>query len=121
MRELKGSKGGLFTPTPKVMLSEKIGNSFTGIIKDVKPTQYGPMYIFAIVSTDAPIKIKGDNEAWNEVDAKEGDLVILPGAKQLKDKLSEATVGEKITVVFNGKVLNPKSGQKYEDYKVTAE
>jgi len=44
--------------------------------------------------------------------------IVLPSLTALKTKLSEAQVGDKIKVVYLGKVTSKKSGKVYDDFDV---
>lgn len=123
-RELTGGKGG-FPPSVKFL---KEGDKFAGKLTGVKDSNngFGPQYSFEVIggtafigSPDGTKNDKGFNN-YKEVDVAPGAAVILGTSSggQLERSLAEAVPGDIIAIVFNGKKLNPKSGRRYNDFKV---
>lgn len=107
---------GELVKTPVVKLSIKPGSMFVGVLKDVKDGKFGKIFTFGIEDTDAPITLKNEAGELQEVDVKPGDDVALFASGQLKDKLIQAQIGEKVKVTFVDKKLNQKSGRYFNDY-----
>jgi hypothetical protein len=123
-RELTGGKGG-FPPSVKFL---KEGDKFAGKLTGVRESNngFGPQYSFEVIggtafigSPDGTKNDKGFNN-YKEVDVTPGTVVSLSTSTggQLERSLSDAVNGDIVGVLYNGKKLNPKSGRRYNDFKV---
>lgn len=114
-RVLSGGTGE-FVKTPTVKISAKPGATFLGTLKDVKDGKFGKIFIFAVEDTNAPITVKNEKGELEEVEVAPGDDVAIFASGQLKDKLVQANTGEKVSIKFVEKKLNPKSGRYFNEY-----
>jgi len=114
-RELKTIGMGI---TPVVRLTDKVESKFTGILKASTTSKFGLVFTFAIQDGDAPIK-KKEGDLLIETSVNLGDEVVIFASGQLKDKLLQAQIGEKIEIEYKGKKVNPKTGRAFNDYIVS--
>lgn len=111
--ELKGS-GGKKTPFVRFLTGQK----FVGDFKTKATTKVGNAYRFSVVDGNADIGTKDENKVFHPTDVAVGEEVTVFGNTQLDDKLSPVVPGDRITIIYNGKIRNPKSGREYNDYRV---
>lgn len=110
-----------FVKTPVVRLTEVDESTFIGKMVGSRETKYGLAFDMTVVEGDAPINIKDDSGNWVDVDVSAGDKVnvLTSAGGQLEQKLKLVDVGETAEIIFNGKVLNPKSGRQFNDFTVS--
>ena len=112
---------GSFVKTPVVRLTEVPECTFIGKMVGSRETKYGLAFDMTVVDGDAPIKVRDDAGEWTNVDVSAGDKVnvLSSSGGQLEQKLKQVKPGDTAEIVFNGKVLNPKSGRQFNDFTVS--
>ena len=117
--------GGSGVKTPMVFLTQNVGGTFVGVLKDASGKAVklarGEKYIFrfAVESGDAFIAIKNDAGEYVEASVSAGDEVSILATAPLRDKLLQCKVGERVEIIYNGKKISPKSGNNYHDFSVS--
>lgn len=105
---------------PTVRLADKLNSTFIGKYvgsRDITLSgQPNKVYEFAVVSGDAPIT-KKVGEDYVEVRVSAGDIVSVFGSKAINQGMSEAQVGETISIKFTGQKRG-KTGRRFNNFEM---
>jgi len=120
-RLITGRTSGMFIKSPVVRFAQVDGSTFTGKMISSRETKFGLGFEMGVISGTAPIQISNEDKIWSDVDVAVGDTVTVLTSKdgQLETKLKQVKIGETAEIIFKGKVLNPKSGRRFNDFEVS--
>ncbi len=119
-------------PSVTVNVRGEEGQTFVGILKAARtaPSRFKDqagnvrnhnIYEFELLETDMELTVKKGDAYVLAKSAKAGDIVSIFAPTRLHNALSQASVGDTITVQYLGLGKATKMGGKPHEYKVEAE